>query len=81
MRNWQVSVQLDTVYPTPEWIRKYHWRLPEDVWSFGILLLELLAGEPVTNRNDYRNLGSLKEINEIVSDWEFLDLEVGTSER
>lgn len=49
----------------------------EDMWSFGVLLLELLAGEPVTDRNDYRNFRSLREINEIVGDREFLDRRLG----
>ncbi|XP_031402372.1 receptor-like protein kinase 7 isoform X2 [Punica granatum] len=49
----------------------------EDMWSFGILLLELLAGEPLLNRNDYRNFGSLKEMNEIMGDQEFVDQRLG----
>ncbi|KAK2641061.1 hypothetical protein Ddye_022824 [Dipteronia dyeriana] len=40
--------------------------MADDIWSFGLLLVELLRGDPIVNRGVYKNLGSLDQINELV---------------
>ncbi|KAK0604379.1 hypothetical protein LWI29_015074 [Acer saccharum] len=47
--------------------------MAEDIWSFGLLLVELLRGDPIMNRGVYKNLGSLDQINELVGGRECLD--------
>lgn len=48
--------------------------MAEDIWSFGVLLFELLVGEPLANRDSYQNFKSLEEINELVGGHESLDV-------
>ncbi|XP_031277227.1 uncharacterized protein LOC116135651 [Pistacia vera] len=48
--------------------------MAEDICSFGLLLVELLQGEPVVNRQGCRNFSRLEQINDLVGGGiEFLD--------
>lgn len=47
--------------------------MAEDIRSFGILLVELLRGEPLRNRHTYKNFSSLDQINDFVGGQECLD--------
>ncbi|BBH02315.1 Protein kinase superfamily protein, partial [Prunus dulcis] len=47
--------------------------MAEDIWSFGLLLVELLRGEPLVDRETYKNYRRLEEINELLGSQECVD--------
>ncbi|KAL5766346.1 hypothetical protein ACOSP7_016963 [Xanthoceras sorbifolium] len=47
--------------------------MAEDIWSFGLLLIELLRGELIANRDVYKNFRSRDRINDFVGGQECLD--------
>lgn len=51
--------------------------MAEDIWSFGIVLVELLRGQNLDDRNAYKNFRSLEEVNEFVGNHEHFDRRLG----
>ena len=47
--------------------------MAEDIRSFGLLLVELLTGEPLENKQAYTDSSSLEEVNELVGTQALLD--------
>lgn len=47
--------------------------MAEDIWSFGLLLVELIRGEPLVDRETYKNSRRLEEINELLGSQECVD--------
>lgn len=47
--------------------------MAEDIWSLGLLLLELLKGNPLADRDGYKNFRSMAEINKLVGGQESFD--------
>ncbi|KAA8549852.1 hypothetical protein F0562_001536 [Nyssa sinensis] len=54
--------------------------MAEDIWSFGLLLVELLRGEPLVNRNASEFFESLEKMNKLLGGQECLDLRLGIPE-
>ncbi|KAJ9172251.1 hypothetical protein P3X46_015512 [Hevea brasiliensis] len=51
--------------------------MAEDIWSFGVVLVELLRGQNLDDRTAYKNFRSLEEINDFVGTQEHLDQRLG----
>ncbi|KAM3740439.1 hypothetical protein ACB098_08G098900 [Castanea mollissima] len=47
--------------------------MAEDIWSLGLLLLELLKGKPLADRDGYKNFRSMEERYELVGGQESFD--------